>query len=50
MVADGLLPAEARALRRHEELYSTGHELLPLTPDGEILWQNAWLEFKSGAK
>jgi spermidine/putrescine transport system substrate-binding protein len=49
LIADGFIPENLAAAAVRQEDFERAHLLLELSPDGQVLWQNAWAEFKAGA-
>ena len=43
-----VVPAEPAVGRHRESDFKNGFQELELSPDGQILWQNAWAEFYAG--
>jgi spermidine/putrescine transport system substrate-binding protein len=48
LVADEVVPASLRSAVVRESDFDAGLQELELSPDGQVLWQNAWAEFKAG--
>jgi spermidine/putrescine transport system substrate-binding protein len=48
LVADEVVPPSLRGAVVRESDFQAGLQELELSPDGQVLWQNAWAEFKAG--
>jgi spermidine/putrescine transport system substrate-binding protein len=48
LVADEVVPANIASAIVRESDFENGVQELELSPDGQVLWQNAWAEFKAG--
>jgi spermidine/putrescine transport system substrate-binding protein len=48
LVADEVVPPTLRSAVVRESDFDAGLQELELSPDGQVLWQNAWAEFKAG--
>jgi spermidine/putrescine transport system substrate-binding protein len=49
LVSEGLIPKNLSSTIVSESDFRRGVSLLPLTTQGQTVWQNAWSTFKSGA-
>jgi spermidine/putrescine transport system substrate-binding protein len=48
LIADEVVPANLATAIVKESDFVSGVQELELSPDGQVLWQNAWAEFKAG--
>jgi spermidine/putrescine transport system substrate-binding protein len=48
LVADEVVPPNLATAVVRESDFDTGYQELELSPDGQVLWQNAWAEFQAG--
>jgi spermidine/putrescine transport system substrate-binding protein len=48
LVADEVVPANLASAVVRESDFETGYQELELSPDGQVLWQNAWAKFQAG--
>lgn len=48
LVADEVVPANLASAVVRESDFDNGYQELELSPDGQVLWQNAWAEFQAG--
>jgi spermidine/putrescine transport system substrate-binding protein len=48
LVADGVVPKNLKTAIVRESDFDTGFPTTELTPEGAVLWQDAWAEFKAG--
>jgi spermidine/putrescine transport system substrate-binding protein len=48
LISDGHFPENLAAAVVREEDFLNANLLLELTPEGQVLWQNAWAEFTAG--
>ena len=48
LVADGVVPANLKSAIVRESDFDNAYFTTELTPTGQVLWQNAWAEFKAG--
>ncbi len=48
LVADEVIPKNLTTAVVRESDFTQGNQPLELSPDGQVLWQNAWAEFKAG--
>jgi spermidine/putrescine transport system substrate-binding protein len=48
LVTDEVVPPDLRSAVVRESDFVNGVQELELSPDGQVLWQNAWAEFKAG--
>jgi spermidine/putrescine transport system substrate-binding protein len=48
LVTDEIVPENLRTAVVRESDFDTGYFLAELSPQGQMLWQNAWAEFKAG--
>jgi spermidine/putrescine transport system substrate-binding protein len=49
LISDGFIPENLAAAVVREEDFDKANLLLELSPEGRVLWQNVWAEFKAGA-
>jgi spermidine/putrescine transport system substrate-binding protein len=50
LVADGVVPTHLASCVVRPEDFDKGHILLELDPDTDMIWQDAWAQFKAGVK
>jgi spermidine/putrescine transport system substrate-binding protein len=48
LISEGLFPENLASAVVREEDFLNANLLLELTPEGQVLWQNAWAEFLAG--
>lgn len=48
LVSDEVVPPQLATAVVRETDFDNGYQELELSPDGQVLWQNAWAEFKAG--
>jgi spermidine/putrescine transport system substrate-binding protein len=48
LVADEVVPPNLASAVVRESDFDNGFQELELSPDGQVLWQNAWAEFQAG--
>ncbi len=48
LVADEAVPQNLASVVVRESDFDNGFQELELSPDGQVLWQNAWAKFKAG--
>jgi spermidine/putrescine transport system substrate-binding protein len=48
LVADEAVPENLASAVLTKEDYDRSQELLELAPEADVLWQNAWAEFRAG--
>ena len=48
LVSDEVVPANLASAVVRESDFDNGYQELELSPDGQVLWQNAWAKFQAG--
>ena len=48
LVSDEVVPPNLASAVVRESDFDNGYQELELSPDGQVLWQNAWAEFQAG--
>ncbi len=48
LVSDEVIPANLASAVVRESDFDNGYQELELSPDGQVLWQNAWAKFQAG--